>query len=279
MAVPKRVAERIQTHLKSYQAVLAAQRARDVSEADTVTVIKDVLSDLFGFDKYAEVTSEHSIRGTYCDLAIKLDNKLHLLLEVKAIGLDLKDSHIKQAVDYAANQGIEWVVLSNGIEWVLFHVIFKKPIDKEEVVRINLCEVNGRNAADLERLFLLTKEGLARNAHAEYRDRKDATSRFMLAAIILNSDTVLSAIRRDVRRVSEITVDVDTIQKVLRDQVLKREAIEGDQADTACRKLGRLQASDRKKPAVPEASTPAIAVVPRSVPDGAKSPTTTAAPA
>ena len=39
-------------------------------------MIKDVLSDLFGYDKYADLTGEHAIRGTYCDLAIKVDDKL-----------------------------------------------------------------------------------------------------------------------------------------------------------------------------------------------------------
>lgn len=61
--------------------------------------------------------SEHAIRGTYCDLAVRIDGKLAFLLEVKAVGLDLKDQHVKQSVDYAANQGCEWVVLTNGIEW------------------------------------------------------------------------------------------------------------------------------------------------------------------
>ena len=40
-----------------------------------------------GFDKYSEITSEYVIRSTYVDLAIKLDGKLALLIEVKAIGL------------------------------------------------------------------------------------------------------------------------------------------------------------------------------------------------
>lgn len=39
--------------------VLQAQRDRDVSEADTVTLVKDLFSELLGFDKYAEFTSEH----------------------------------------------------------------------------------------------------------------------------------------------------------------------------------------------------------------------------
>lgn len=110
--IPRKVEERIKDVLKRFIPVLVSQRDRDVSEADTVTVVKDLLSDLFGFDKYAEVTSEHAIRGTYCDLAIKLDGKLRLLLEVKAIGLQLNEKHIKQAVDYATNQGLDWVVLT-----------------------------------------------------------------------------------------------------------------------------------------------------------------------
>ena len=72
-----------------------------------------MLADVFGFDKYSEITSEYVIRSTYVDLAIKLDGKTQMLIEVKAIGLDLKDTYVKQAVDYAANQGIEWVVSTN----------------------------------------------------------------------------------------------------------------------------------------------------------------------
>ena len=70
MAIPKRIADRIASGLKNFGPVLTAQKDRDVSEADTVTIIKDLLSDIFGYDKYAELTSEHSIRGTFCDLAV-----------------------------------------------------------------------------------------------------------------------------------------------------------------------------------------------------------------
>ena len=61
------------------QPILASAKARDVGEADTVTVIKDMLADVFGYDKYTDVTSEHAIRGTFCDLAIKVDGHLQTL--------------------------------------------------------------------------------------------------------------------------------------------------------------------------------------------------------
>ena len=96
--------------------LLVSSKARDDGEADTVMVVTDMLDQLFGYDKYSEITAEYSIRGTYCDLATKLDGVLQLLIEVKAIGLDLTDQHVKQAVDYA-NQGVDWVIrdgIANG---------------------------------------------------------------------------------------------------------------------------------------------------------------------
>lgn len=262
MSIPKRVVERVQVSLRQYAPILQSLRDRDVSEADTVTVVKDLLSDLFGYDKYTEVTGEYAIRGTYCDLAVKLDSKLELLIEVKAIGADLADRHIKQSIDYASNQGVEWVVLTNGIEWVVYHVLFKKPIDKEEVARINLLAVSGRNEADLERIYLLTKEGIQKGARKEFRDRKDATSHYMLAAILVHSDAVLSTLRREVRQISDMLVDKGAIEKVLREHVIKREALEGEQADEARRRFLRKTAKERRKSARGEASDDGSAASP-----------------
>jgi len=262
VAITKRVADRVSSSLKAFQGVLEQQRDRDVSEADTVTIVKDILSDVFGYDKYAELTSEHSIRGTYCDLAIKIDGKLAFLIEVKAIGLELKEGHLKQAVDYAANQGCEWVVLTNGIEWHIYHVIFKKPIDKREIVQFNLLTSNSKSETDLEKIWLLTREGFTKSALSEFRDRKEATSRFMLAAIILNSESVKSAIRREIRRVSDLIADEKVIEKMLRDEVLKRDAIEGADADAANRRVARSSEKRINKPLEKGDSTDAQTQVP-----------------
>ena len=55
-SVPKKVAERLVAGLKCFQPILAAAKARDVGETDTVTIVKDMLADVFGYDKYAELT-------------------------------------------------------------------------------------------------------------------------------------------------------------------------------------------------------------------------------
>ena len=93
--------ERIINGIKKYQPVLAAAKSRDVGETDTVTIIKDMLADIFGYDKYSELTSEFAIRGTYCDLAIKLENQLTTLIEVKAIGCEGLNGRHKSGLVWA----------------------------------------------------------------------------------------------------------------------------------------------------------------------------------
>ncbi len=237
--IPAKVSNRIKAGLKHFQPILAASKARDVGEADTVTLVKDILAGVFGYDKYSEITSEHSIRGTFCDLAIKLDGDLSLLLEVKAIGLDLKESHVKQAVDYAANQGVEWVVLTNAVSWRIYKLQFTKPIEQELVVNIDLLTASPKDERDIESLFLLCKEGWLKSVLGEYASQKQALSRFFLAAMVL-SEPVLEVIRRELRRLSpDVRIEIEDIERVLATDVIKREITEGDKADEAKRKVAR----------------------------------------
>jgi len=61
----------------------------------------------------------------------------------------------------------------------------------------------------------------------------------MFAALIMNSDAVKSAIRREVRRVADVIIDEDTIEKILREEVVKRETLEGPEADSAAKRVAR----------------------------------------
>ena len=238
-SIPKKVAERLVTGVKKYQPILASAKARDVGESDTVTIIKDMLCDIFGYDKYSEVTSEYAIRGTYCDLAIKTDGVLQTLIEVKAIGLELKDQHVKQAVDYAANQGVDWVLLTNGLCWRVYHLTYSKPIEQELVVNIDFSNVNTRTSSDMELLYLWCKEGWQRSVLDKYNTQKQALSRFFVGAM-LQSDPVLEVIRRELRRISpDVRIDIEQIKKVLADEVIKREVLEGEKADDARKKVTR----------------------------------------
>lgn len=248
MKIQKKVLERIVSGLKKYQPILTAAKSRDVGEADTVTVIKDMLSEVFGYDKYHEITSEYLIRGTFCDLAIKLDNKVSLLIEAKAIGLDLKEQHVKQAVDYAANQGIDWVLLSNGISWRVYHLIFAKPIEQELVIEFDATTLSHRAEKDIETLYLLCKEGWQKSALGDYHTQRQALSRFFVGAI-LQTDPVLDVVRKELRKISpNVKIDSQEIRDALINEVIKREVLEGEKASEAKKRVLRVSQKVTRTP-------------------------------
>ncbi len=236
-AIPKKVSERLVKGIKQFQPVLSAARSRDVNEADTVTIVTDILSDLFGYDKYSEITSEYAIRGTHCDLAVKIGAEVRLLIEVKAIGLDLNKNHLKQVCDYAANEGIEWVALTNGISWKIYKLLFSKPIDKEFVLEFDFTQLSHKSKDSLESLYLLTREGRSKSALKEYYVQRQAMNRFSMGAIIL-SDPVLSVIRRELKKLSpKAKIQNEDIKEIITQEVLKREVTDGEKASEAQKEL------------------------------------------
>ena len=189
-----------------------------------------------------------------------MDGQLQTLIEVKAIGLDLKDSHVKQAVDYAANQGVDWVLLTNGLTWRVYHIIFAKPIDQELVLEIDFCALSPRSEGDVELVYLWCKEGWQRSVLGEYHTQKQALSRFFVGAM-LQTDSVLDVIRRELRRVSpDVRIDSAQIKEVLVNEVIKREVMEGDKADEARKKINRSANNSLRaeKPKAPSARVPDV---------------------
>jgi len=253
--IPTKVAARLTAGLKRFQPIITSAKSRDIGEADTVTIVTDMLSEVFGYDKYSEITSEYAIRGTFCDLATKLDGQLQALIEVKAISSDLKDSQVKQAVDYAANQGVDWVVLTNASCWRVYKISFTKPIDQELVVQIDICKLNPKVQQDLETLYLWCKEGWIRSVLGDFHAQKQALSRFHIGAMLL-SDTVVDVMRRELRKsCPDIRIDNDQIRAVLTTEVLKREVTEGDKAEEAQKKLARAAAKAIKAKAKKQSLT------------------------
>lgn len=271
--IPSKVKDRLVAGMKKFQPILTAAKARDVNESDTVTIVTDLLAEVFGYEKYAEITSEFVIRGTYVDLAIKLDGALQMLIEVKAVGLELKDAHTKQAVDYAANQGIEWVALTNGDNWHVYKVTFGQPIGQEIVFEFNFLGLNAKSADDIETLYLLTKEGFGKSLLGEYHAQRQALSRYFIGAMLL-TDSVLDVIRRELRRISpDVKIDTEQIREVLTQEVLKRDVLEGEKADEARHRIAKAASRALRKtkdtvtsenaPA-PEAQAPTDTVSPPS---------------
>jgi predicted type IV restriction endonuclease len=274
-SIPKRVDDRLIAGIKKFQPVLAQAKSKDVNESDTVVILNDLLGEVFGYAKYFEITSEFAIRGTYCDLAIKLDGKITVLIEAKAVGHELKDHHVKQAIDYAANQGVDWVVLTNAAHWRIYKVVFGKPIDQELVCEFDFLSLDSKDDTHRQFLYLLTKEGWAKSAVAEFNEQKQALSRFFVAAAVL-SEPVLNTIRRELKRVSpDVKIETEQIRSVLLQEVVKRDTVDGEKFNNAEKALARAagKALRQKKDDAPSEATsganPPASPPPKSTPGSA----------
>lgn len=54
--IPNKALERLSKVIARFQKILSIAKARDVNESDTVSIINDILADVFGYDKYMEVS-------------------------------------------------------------------------------------------------------------------------------------------------------------------------------------------------------------------------------
>lgn len=111
------------------------------------------------------------------------------------------------------------------------------------VSSLNFLEINLRKADDQEKLFVLSKEGLSKSAREDYYERVQSVNRFVIGALVL-SDSVIAAIRRDLKKMaSGLKVEDKEIEQILRNEILKRDVIEGDEASKA---LSRVRKALRK---------------------------------
>lgn len=251
ISIPQKVNARLIAGIKKFKPILARVKDKDVNESDTVAIITDILCEVFGYDKYAEVTSEYAIKKTFCDLAIKLNDVPKLLIEAKAIGLTLKDDHVRQATNYGANSGVEWVVLTNGECWRIYKIIFGKPVDTEFVYEFCFSELNPRKDSDLDMMYYLCKESIAKSSSKDsledYRKQKHLLSPYMIGQILLTSD-VCNCVKRVLKKLSpDAKVDIEEIQDVIEFGILKREVLDNESVADAKKSIAKALKPVAKK--------------------------------
>lgn len=244
ITVNAKVTERITKGLKKFQPILRKAQAADVNESDTVTIITDMLCEIFGYDKYENITSEFAIKKTYCDIAIKLQDKVPFLIECKAIALDLKDDYIRQATGYAANSGINWVILTNGMVWKVYHMTFGKAVDHELVYEFNICDMSAKKQGDIELLYYLCIEAFAKNSKAtleNLREQKQILNRFIIGRVIL-TDAGLDGIRKCIRRLyPDLKVTNEEIHEIIHNEIFKREIVDSESAIEAKKAVAKQE--------------------------------------
>lgn len=170
VSLSKKAMEEMSKWIKKFRKIIEVAKQKDLNESDTSNIINDMLGEVWGYDKYFDVTTEYKIKGQYCDYGIKINGQLSFLIEVKAIGVQLNDNHLFQAMSYAGNEGVKRLVLTNLKEWKLYHLTFGEKIEKMEILSINFLE---ETPAKLQSLVqYLHKESFQKNIVDHLRKQK-----------------------------------------------------------------------------------------------------------
>jgi len=213
--------ERMKGAIKKFSKPLADLVARDANEGDTRLLVTDMLCDGFGFDKYSELTTEYRVKGEFADYGIRLDKELIAFLEVKRVTTKLAAKHLRQVESYAVNEGVEWVILTSGAVWQVYHITGGLPIVVDLALEVDLFSEE-TSAQKANQLYYLTKESLKRRQIDALWQAKRATSPKSLAKV-LRSGNVITAIRKELKRMTGQPVTDTEIVRLINDTVLRPE--------------------------------------------------------
>ncbi|MGC4103752.1 type I restriction enzyme HsdR N-terminal domain-containing protein [Ferruginibacter sp.] len=205
--------QKLTDNLKSYHKRFLSGNRTELDESGTRIMINHFLSDVLGYAPLEEVRTEYMIKGTYADYIIQVDGKRHFLVEVKAFSLTLNESHLRQAVNYGANEGIEWALLTNGKQFDFYKILFEKPIQHKRVFSVDIIESSSLKAA-VEVLQYVSRDAVLKKGLDTLWNKALALTPMTISKILLSSDIVIP-VRKSVNRMFDTKFSDEQIQECL----------------------------------------------------------------
>ena len=195
--------------LKNYKKKYLRKEFNKLNEADTRIMTNSFLTEILGYRELEEIKTEYRIKSEYADYVIQLKRKKHFVVEVKSIELDINEKHLRQSLAYAANEGIDWVLLLNGREIQLYRVNFGKPISTTLIFKLDLMDGDDfKKAPNL--LWNLTKKAVERKELEVFWKRTTALEPANLAKL-LYSEEIVRRLRNDLKEETGIYFQVEDV--------------------------------------------------------------------
>jgi len=207
--------------LLNARSMIEAVAKADGNEAETRRRVERIFDSVMGYDTLKHISREHAVHGVgdteYCDFAIQLDSKDSsvpiMLVELKRVNIDLMPKHLKQVSSYAINLGCEWVLLTNGKEWRLYHISFGQPpqtklIDSWDLVTDELIKLD-------EKFNLVGYKNIKRDGLTLLWEKRNVLTAKNVLKIILSEQSI-NSIRREIKKSTEVTVTPEEIVGAVR---------------------------------------------------------------
>jgi predicted type IV restriction endonuclease len=158
-------------------------------------------------------------------------------VEVKQGGLTLKEKHIEQAGNYAANSGVSWVLLTNGRYWQMYHLSFDDGIANDLVWSADLMEDDIKESSC--KIGLLHKKNFLKGDLDDYLQKVKTLSPRSIVQAIFHENT-LRLIRTHLKKAHGVRVDDQELVNKIK-ALFSKEAWEtiGDVKITRKRKIAK----------------------------------------
>jgi len=78
------------------------------------------------------------VKGEFADYDLRIDRQLVAFIEVKRCTTKLGPKHLRQVQSYAVNEGVEWMLLTNGCVWQAWHLQVGLLVQMDLVVEVDL---------------------------------------------------------------------------------------------------------------------------------------------
>jgi len=183
--------------LKLYKKKFLDKNITELDESGTRLMINSFLSDVLGYLPIEEIKTEYMIRGTYADYVLQTNGIRNFLVEVKAMSFQLSEKHLRQTINYGANEGIEWALLTNGKTFEFYKILFNKPIESRKIFSVEINE-SANLKQMVEQLQYLHKESIGKKGLKLLWNRCEALHPFHIAGI-LQSKEIIVVVKRIIK--------------------------------------------------------------------------------
>lgn len=209
--------------IESLRVQLDRHRKDGLKEYPTRTIFIDPLLEALGWDVRDpdEVELEHpTVDGKSVDYAMKVNRKVVLHLEAKQLGDPLDDvKSITQVVGYAANDGIEWCVLTNGVRYKVYKASEKASAPDKLLFEVSIDpkDAGGLTVEELARQFnRLSRESMAKGLLDQLGTEIFTTGKVRKVLDRLFTETPASFIRLIRKTMGDAPVTPSQIEAALR---------------------------------------------------------------
>ncbi len=200
--------------LRRYRRLLLGLVSRAAYESETRALVHDFLGEALGFrDEALDPSPKTSAKNA--DYGLRVDSELVALVEIKRVATRL-DTPLPHVLGRAADAP-PWLVLTNAVEWRLYHLDTASgtPASPTPIIDVDLLGPLAL-AEKAAVLVHLTRESFERRGIDSLLVARDALSPDSLSAAV-TSVGVLRAIQRELGRKTGQSIDTKAIAQAVRD--------------------------------------------------------------